>query len=116
MVFPEIAKAEAIQVVFMSGVAEGTVVGIVRRLDMDASTRADQPVKFFHRFDDIGYMFNDMDCPQAIEAVSFERVREPVKIRQYVRTAGRVVVQSYCPRIFIDSAANVKDQGKLMKP
>ena len=83
---------------------------------MDSSARAYQPVKLFHRFDDIGYMFNHMDCPQTIEAVSFERVREPVKISQYVRTAGRVIVQYYRPRIFVDAAANVKDQGKLMKP
>ena len=45
MVFPEIAEAEAVQVAFMRGIAEGAEVGVMRRLDADAPMRRHSSVR-----------------------------------------------------------------------
>jgi len=116
MVRAKIAEAETIQMMLVGGIAERAVVGVVRRFDMNAPARPYQTVKLFHRLDYIGDVFNDVNGTEPVETMCLKGVREPVQIGQNVRPAGRIVVQSNCPWKFIDTAANVKDQDKLMKP
>ena len=61
---------------------------------MNAAARFNQPVKLFHRLDNIIDVFNNVNGAQAIEAVGGERVREAVEIGQYIRAGVRIVVQT----------------------
>ena len=78
VIFTKVAKAEAVQVVLVRGVAERTVVGVMRGFDVDAAAWLNQPVKLFHGLDDICDMFDHVDGAQAIEAMGLKRIREAV--------------------------------------
>ena len=78
VVLAEVAKAETVQVMLVRGVAERTVVGVMRCFDVDAAARFDQPVKLLHGLDYVSHVLDYMDGAQAIEAMGLKRIREAV--------------------------------------
>ncbi len=116
MILAEVPKTEAIQMMLVRGVTEGTVIGVMGSFDMDTPARPHQPVKLFHRFDDVGDMLNHVNGTKLVETVGFERIGKSVKIRQHIGAAGGIVVETNGAGIFIYAATNIKDQGKSMTP
>ena len=113
MILSEVAETEAVQMMLMRGVAERTVIGIVRRFYMHAPARTHKAMELFHGFDDIGDVFYDMDGAYRLEAMRRKWVGEVVQIGNHVGATCRIVIQPYRARIFVDSAANVKNQDGL---
>jgi len=108
VVLAKVAEGEAVEVVFVGGVAEGAVVGIVWGFDADAASGADQAVEFFHGADDVCEVFYDVDGAEVIEGAVGEGVREMVEVAEDVGGAGGIEVDADCAGEFADSAADVE--------
>ncbi len=106
---PEVTEGEAVEVVFVRGIAERTVVGVVGRLDADGATGADEAVKLLHSSHDVGDVFDDVDGAQAIESAVGKGVGEAVEVAEDVGVAGGIKIDSERPGELFDTAADVED-------
>src|SRR5689334_12060268 len=109
MLLAEIAKAEAIEVMAMSGVAEGAEIGVVRRFDANRAAGADQAMKLLHRPDHVIDVFDDVDGGEAVEGAVGERVGEAIEIGEDVGAAGRIAVEADGAGLFMNAAADIED-------
>src|SRR5262245_19965171 len=109
MILAEIAKAETVEVVFMSWIAEGAEVRIVRRLDPHRAPAAHQPVKFLHAADHVVDVLDHMDRRQPVERTVGEGVRKAVQVRQDIGAARGIPVQPDRSGLFMNPAADVKN-------
>ena len=108
IVCAEVAKRETVQVVLVGGIAERTVVGVVRGLDSDAAAGYDEAVKFFHGADYVGHVLDDVNGAQAPEGAVGEGIREAVEIAEDVGGAGRVEIDSDGTGKLPNATTNVK--------
>ena len=108
MIFAKVAERETIQVVFMRGVAKGTVVGVVGCFDAYGSTRTQQAVELLHRRHHIGQVFNHMNRPDLVERLRRKRPGEAVQITDHIGAAGRVRVNADRPCVFVDAATGIE--------
>ena len=95
---PEVTEGEAVEVVFVRGIAERTVVGVVGRLDADGATGADEAVKLLHSSHDVGDVFDDVDGAQTIESAVGKGVGEAVEVAEDVGVAGGIKIDSERPK------------------
>src|ERR1035441_10542886 len=108
VVLAEIAKAEAVQVALVGGVAERTEIGVVRRLDPHRAARAHQAVKFLHGADDVAHVLDRVNGGHAVERTVGERVRQSIQVHQHVGAAGGVPVDSDRTGLLANPAADVE--------
>lgn len=93
----------------MSRVAERTEVGIVRRGDVDRSSGPKQPVKFFHRPENVGDVFNHVNSSNAVEGSIGKRVWKSVQIAEHIGSCARNPIDSDGARILVYTTADVED-------
>jgi len=108
----EIAKTEAIEVVFVRRIAEGAEIGVVRRLNPDRAAGPNQTVELLHGRDDVVQVLDDVDGGKAVEAGIGEGVRTVVEIDERVGTAVGIAVDADCSRLLVETAADVKDSQR----
>src|SRR6185437_2079621 len=93
VIFSEIAKAEAIQVVAVRGIAEGAEVGVVRGFEAHGSSGANQAVKLLHGANHIVNVLDHVDGCKAIEGTIGERIGKAVEVGNHVGAAGGIPVE-----------------------
>jgi len=108
VILAEVAEGEAVEVVFVGGVAERAVVGVMGRFDADAATGTDEAVKFLHGADDVCEVLDDVDGAEVIESAVGKGVREMVEVAEDVGGAGGVEIDADCAGEFADAAADVE--------
>jgi len=109
VVVAEVAEGKTGEVMFVGGVAEGTEVGVMGRLDENPPARLEQTVEFFHGADDVSQMLHDMNGAHGCKRPVAKRVRKLIEVAQHIGSAGGVAVNAEGIRIFADTAANVEN-------
>src|SRR5713101_4220661 len=109
MVRAEITEGKTVQVAAVGGVAERAEVGVVRGFDAHGAAGACQPVKFFHRPDDVIHVLNDMNREHTIETVIGEGIRGEVEIAEDVGAAGGIAVDADRAGLLVNPAAYVQN-------
>jgi imidazolonepropionase-like amidohydrolase len=92
----------------MGGVAERTVIGVVRCLDSDTAAGAYEAMEFLHGADNVGNVFDNVDGAEMVEGAVAERVREGIEIAENVGGAGGVGIDADRAGVFADAAADVE--------
>src|ERR1039458_1059937 len=108
MVLAEVAKAEAVQVALVGGVAERAEMVVVRRLDAHRAARAHQAVKLLHGAHHVVDVLDYVDGRQPVERAVGERVRKTVQVRQDVGAAGGIPVDTDGAGLLVNAAADVE--------
>jgi len=98
------------------GIAERTVVRIVRGYDPNHPPVLHQTVELLHRADYIVHMLDDVNRAEMIERSVGERIRESIQIADYVRGARRIRIDADRTRIFADTATDVQRHFGLKMP
>ena len=113
MVFAEVAKREAVEVMFVGGVSERAVVGVMGGLDPDTASWAHQPMEFLHGADHVGNVLDDVDSLQGVKRGIAKRVGKTVEVAEDIGAGGRVAVYADRPGKFVDAATDVEYPHKL---
>ena len=108
MIGAEIAKREAVEMPAMRGIAKRAEIRVVRSYDQESARCGRHPVKFLHRANDVGQMFDDMHYTNVVESVVAKRIRKAIKVADDVGTAGKVAIDANGPRVFVDTAPDVE--------
>src|SRR5215472_1142432 len=109
MVFAKVAKAETIQVALMGWIAEGAEIGVVRRLDAQSASVAQQPVKLLHCAHDIAQMFDYVNRGNAVERLVGKGIRKTVEVGQNIGAAGGIAIEPNGAGLLANPAADVED-------
>ena len=91
------------------GIAERTVIRVVRRGDEDGAAGFGDAVKFFHGGDDVRDVFDDVFGAELVEGIIAEGQAAMVQMAEHVGGGGRIHVEADGAGIFCRTAAYVEN-------
>ena len=97
----------------MCGVAEGTVIGIVRRDDESPTARRKQPMEFFHQANHVTDVLNYMNRPDFPERIIPQWEWKLIKIREDVGAGIGVSIEADRARVLINTAPDIEDRQRF---
>src|SRR5580704_3893993 len=98
----------------VGGVAERAVVGVVRRGNENRAAGFCDAVKFFHRGDDVGDVFDDVLAANVVEGVVFKRERAFIEMRDDVGGGVDVHIEADGAGIFFGTATYVENARQIV--
>lgn len=115
MIVAEVAERKTVEVMFVRGVAERTVIGVMRSFNANPPARPHQAMELFHRPDNVGQMFDNVDSSEAIKGSVGEGIRKAVQIADHVGGARRVQIDTDRAWILADAATDVEDSWPILR-
>ena len=97
----------------MRRITKGAEISVMRSDDHGAATRSKQPVKLFYRSDDVGYVLNDVNGADLPERIVTERIREVIKVSDYIRVRTGVAIEADSAWVLVDAAAHIQNRKCL---
>src|SRR6202041_1851092 len=105
----KIQKRIRVQVPAMCGIAEGAVIGVVRRGDENGSSGFSDAVKFFHRRDDVRDVFDDVLGAELVEGIIAKGQAAMVQMAEDIGGGGWIHIEANGAGIFRRPAAYVEN-------
>ena len=93
----------------MGGIAERSVIGVMRRDDQDRPARAGDPVQLSHRCQHVAHVFDQVQRANRIERIVAERQVPLIQMANHVRRGIRIHIDADRTRILLRTAANVQN-------
>ena len=93
----------------MRGIAEGTVIRVMRRGDENGAARFGDAMKFFHGGDDVRDVFDDVLGAELVEGIVAEGQAAMVQMAEHIGGGGRIHIEADGAGIFCRPAAYVEN-------
>src|SRR5271169_7219454 len=115
----KIQKRIGVQVPAMGGIAERTVIRVVRGGDEDGAAGFGDTVKFFHGGDDVRDVFDDVFGAELVEGIVAEGQAAAVQMAEDIGGGGWIHIEAdgagiFCrPTAYVENARQTSSSRKV---